>query len=246
MQKFITPLALALFLLTGCADALQRGMLDQAYVSTARPSIMIKANSMPLMTSGQATANLFWSGMMGGLTIDLWMAVYGEGGLAPLAIVAQAQTPENWHWDGILVRPFSVDQGEEVFNGTTYQVCTFTIDPANDPFGDLVTGVKPDGQPQLWMVRAFAARYNFDQDKIILEYREPLPYGVTDLSALPLGQANLLAEFAQRAREAFAVSDAPLHPEGVREDSIQGVQMKYMGQRFLGTASQDASVFTFD
>ncbi|MDE5832202.1 MAG: DUF4851 domain-containing protein, partial [Desulfovibrio sp.] len=172
MRKLISPLLLAILFVTGCADALQRGILDQAYVSTARPSITIKANGLPLMASGQASANLFWTGMMGGLAIDMWIAVYGEGGLAPMAIAAQAQTPEGWHWDGIMDRPFSVDQGTEVFNGVTYQACTFVINPATDPFGDLLTGVKPDGQPQLWMARAFAARYNFDQDKIILEYRE--------------------------------------------------------------------------
>ena len=246
MRKLITPLALAFLLLAGCADSLQRGVLDQAYISTARPSITVQANNLPLMTSGQAVANLFWTGMMGGLSIDMWMAVYGEGALAPMAIVAQAQTPENWHWDGIMDRPFSVDQGTEVFNGTTYQVCTFTINPATDPFGELVTGVKPDGQPQLWMVRAFAARYNFDQDKIIMEYREPLPDDVTDLSSLPLGQANLLAEFAQRARDAFTVSAGPVDPKGVVDGYIQGVQMKFMGERFLGTASQNATISSFD
>lgn len=241
MRKFLNLailLTLAL-LMVACADALQRGLLNQAYISTARPSITLQAKDMPLLTGGRGMAALEWSGMLGGLTIDVWLAVYGEGGLAPMAIVAQAQTPQGWYWDGIMRRPFSVDEGQETFNGVSYQACTFIIDPANDPFGGLMTGVKPDGTPQRWMVRAYAARYNFNDDKIILEYREPLPDGVESLTALPLGQGDLLISFAQRARDSFQVSNGPKNPQGVTDPFANDIRWQYMGQRFLGTASQN-------
>lgn len=239
-------LALLALVCSGCADALRRGMIDQTYISTARPSISITVNNMPLMASGQGTANLFWTGMMGGLNIDMWLAVYGTGGLAPLAITAQAETPQGWHWDGITPLPQSVDQGMVDFNGVTYQAYTYLVNPATDPFGDLVTGVKPDGQPQLWMARAFKARFNFNDDKIIMEYREPLPEGITDLSYLPLGYSQLLADFAQRAQAAFAVGNGPKNPANVTDGFIQGIQWKYMGQRFLGTASPDINFNNFN
>lgn len=236
---------LLLFFLTaglyGCADALQRGMLGNAYISTARPAIMLEAKNMPLMLAGRGSCNMAWTGMIGGLPISVWLAVYGEGGLAPLAIVAQAQTPDGWYWDGIMRQPFSVDEGTEVFNDVTYQACTFIVNPANDPFGELVTGVQADGRPQLWMVRAYAARFNFDDDKIILQYREPLPAGITSLSALPLGQANLLQEFAQRARDSFVVSNVPAHPSGITTGFANAVQWQYMDQSFLGTVSRNFS-----
>lgn len=238
-KKLLAPCALALLVAAfGCTGALQRGMLGNAYISTARPSISLQARDMPLMLAGQGICSLFWSGMLGGLNIDVWLAVYGAGGLSPMAIVAQAQTPQGWYWDGIMRRPFSVDESVETFNGVAYQACTFIINPAKDPFGQLVTGVKPDGQPQLWMVRAYAARYNFDADKIILEYREPLPDGVTSLTALPLGQGDLLASFAERARKAFIVGPAPQNPTGVKTAFANAVQWQYMGQGFLGTASK--------
>lgn len=247
IKKMFCLILLGVFALAGCEGALQRGMLGDAYVSTARPSITVAVKGMPVMTSGRGIANLFWSGMMGGLSIELWMAVYGSGGLAPLAIVAQAQTPQGWHWDGIMTRPFSVDQGEEVFDGVSYQACTFLIDnPAEDAFGELVTAVKPDGQPQKWMARAFAARYNFNDDKIIMEYREPLPEGVENLTALPLGYGGLLAEFAQRAREAFSVSAGPANPRGVRDNFLRGVRLQYLGEKFLGTASEDINFGNFE
>lgn len=240
MRKIMSLALLLSFPLTlgACADALQRGLMGQAYISTARPSITLEAKGMPLLTGGRGIASLEWSGMLGGLNIDVWLAVYGEGGLSPLAIAAQAQCPSGWYWDGIMARPFSVDQGEETFNGVSYQAWTYVVNPAEDPFGGLVTGVKPDGSPQLWMVRAFAARYNFNNDKIILQYREPLPDGVTSLSALPLGQGALLMEFNQRAREAFQVAAGPKNPSGVTDPYANNVAWQYMGQGFLGTASQ--------
>lgn len=243
--KLLAIIALFILTLAGCMGALQRGMMGETYISTARPAISLSVNNMPLMTAGRGMTNLFWSGMAGGLTIDVWLAVYGTGGLAPMAIVAQAQTPQGWYWDGIMRRPFSVDDSVEVFNGVSYQACTFIVDPANDPFGELVTGVQPDGQPQLWLTRAYAARYNFNDDKIILEYREPLPQGVTTLTALPLGQGNLLLEFAERARNAFVVGPAPANPQGVVQNYAQGIQWQFMGQNFLGTVSQNA-VFNRD
>lgn len=231
-------LLLAAIVLWGCGQGLQRGMLGTTYVSTARPAISVTAPNLPLMLAGSGTANLFWTGVLGGLPIDVWLAVYGTGGLAPLAIAAQAQTPQSWIWDSDMFKPFSVDHGNEVFNGADYQACTFIVNPQNDPFGALVTGARPDGAPQLWLVRAFQSRYNYNQDKIILQYREPLPDGVTSLTALPLGQDKLLPEFAQRARQAFAVGSAPAGDPKVRAQYANGIQWQYMGQNFLGTVSR--------
>lgn len=229
-------------LLAGClGGSLQRGMLGNAYVSTARPSITVEAKNMPLLTAGRGLCNMAWSGMAAGLPIEVWLAVYGQGGLSPLAIVAQAQTPEGWYWDGIMNPPFSVDVGTETFGGVSYQASTFIVNPARDPFGQLVTGVRADGQPQLWIVRAFAARYNFNDDKIIMEYREPLPDGVTELTNLPLGQADLLRGIAQRARETFSVGPGPVNPSGVVRGYANNVQWQYMDQKFLGSASQNVT-----
>lgn len=229
---------LAATALFGCAQALQRGMLGDAYISTARPAISLQAKGMPLLASGEGFCNMSWTGVLGGLPIQMWMAVYGSGGVAPLAIVAQAQVPNGWYWDSSLARPFSVDHGTAAFNGVTYEAFTYMVDK-RDPFGALVAGVQPDGQPQKWIARAFAARYNFNQDKIILEYREPLPEQITDLANLPLGSDSFLRDFARRAQAAFEVGPAPANPSGVKKSYIQGVQWQYMGQGFLGTVSKN-------
>lgn len=235
--KFVAVALLLSAAVYGCADALQRGMLGSTYVSTARPDISIKTN-LPLLTSCQGFCNLDWTGVLGGLSVEAWVAVYGQGGLSPMAIAAQAQVPSGWQWDADLRIPFSVDPGFEAFNGVTYEACTFLVDPARDPFGSLVTGVQPDGQPQLWMVRYFAARYNFNQDKIIMEYREPLPQGIVSLTALPYGQDDLLKSFAHRARQAFTVGTVPENITGVKRDFADNISWRYMDQKFLGTASK--------
>lgn len=232
------PWLLCLTLLIGCAGVLQRGMIGNNYISTARPSISITAKGMPLMLSGQGMCNLFWTGMMGGLDIDVWLAVYGEGGLAPMAIVAQAQVPQGWYWDADLRPPFTVQDSLEAFNGVTYQACTYVVNPARDPFGNLVTGVQPDGKPQLWLVRSFSSRFNFDNDKIILQYREPLPPDITDINAIPWGQSDLLPGFAERAHNIFEVAAGPTNPTGVKTGYASGIQWKYMTQQFLGQASK--------
>lgn len=229
---------ISIFVLNGCQYALQRGMMDNTYISTARPAIAISANNMPLMASGQGMASLNWSDMLGGLNIQMWMAIYGTGGLAPIAIAAQADVPQGWYWDGILLQPFSVDQGTENFGGVAYQSCTFIVNPQKSPFGGLITGVAADGQPQLWAARYMAARYNFNNSKIILQYMEPLPQGVDNLTNLPLGMGNFLQEFAQRARDAFIVQNNPPNPANVSNSYIQGINWTLMGANFLGTASK--------
>lgn len=240
-KRFVPALALCLLLAcaAGCSEALQRGILDNNYISTARPSITVAVNNMPLMDSGQGFCNMYWTGMLGGLPVEMWMAIYGEGGLAPMAITAQAQLPQGWIWDGITPRPFSVDESTAAFNGVTYTAWTYIVDPAKDPFGALATGVRPDGQPQMWIARAFAARYNFNQDKMIFEYREPLPAEITTLANLPLGYGDFLLQFAERAKNAFSVSDGPKNPAGVKKGYVQGIQWQYMGQGFLGTVSRN-------
>lgn len=225
--------------LCGCAQSLQRGMLDNAYISTSRPSISVKAKDLPLMASGEGICNMYDTGMLGGLTVQMWIAVYGTGGLAPMAITAQAQVPSNWYWNGMMSRPFSVDNGTAAFNGVTYEAWTYIVDPAKDPFGAYVSGIQPDGQPQLWVARAFAARFNFNVDKIILEYREPLPPAITSLTALPLGYGDFLLQFAERARNAFIVGPAPVDPAGVQRGYIRGMQWQFMGQGFLGSVTQN-------
>lgn len=235
----------AAFIISGCADIQQRGMLNQTYVSTTRPAISISVPDMPLLASGKGICNLEWTGMLGGLPVHLWLAIYGTGGLAPLAITAQAQIPEDWYFNSPTPPFGAVDESQEVFDGTTYYAWTYIVNPEQDAFGGLVTGTKSDGQPQLWLVRSYTARYNFNMDKIIMQYREPLPEGIVSLQNLPLGQGELLAQFSERARNVFKVGPAPKNPQNIETSYIQGIRFQYMGQEFLGSVTQEQRLNNF-
>ena len=232
-------------ILAGCVGALQRGILDNAYISTARPAISVSVPQMPLLLASQGLPNLDWTGVAGGLPLHLWTAVYGEGGLAPMAIVMQAQTPDGWYWNADFALPFSIEQTTAFFNGVTYYGYTHLVNPENDPFANLYTGVQANGEPQLWIARTYAARFNFNNDKIILEYREPLPAGMDSLSEIPYGHAEFLAGFTERAKSSFQVGNCPENVNGVSEQYGNVIRWQFMNQNVLGTVSKNLS-FNWD
>ena len=135
-------------------------------------------------------------------------------------------------------RPFSVDEGVEVFDGVGYQACTYIVDNGHDPFGALVADKTTTGQPVRWLARGFAARYNFNDDKIIMEYREPLPAGIESLSALPLGAADTLRAFEQRARETFSVGPVPPTFPNCARAMPRACNGSTWMKNFLGTVSK--------
>lgn len=237
-HAYLIGLVLLACSLTACGTSLQRGMLGDAYVSSARPTIMIQAKDLPLLTAGNGLADLTNTSAIAGLPIRVWLALYGEGLHGPLAVVAQAQVPHGWYWDSILRRPFSVNERIELLGGIGFQACTFIVDGPHDPFISQSWSESTEDRPKRWLVRAFAARCNFDEDKIILEYREPLPPYMDDLTSIPYGHDDVLLSFEQRAREAFVFSPLPDTLEGVRSSYPQGIQWRYMRERFLGTASK--------
>ena len=178
MKKFLLCWAvLCGALALGCVQAERRGVLDGAYISTARPAISVRAAQLPLLGNGRWHIQLADTDMVGGLPVRVWLAVYGAGApQGPLAIVAHAEVPQGWFWDGASRRPFSVDPGVELLGDVGFQASTAIVRGPRDPFAAFA-GADADksGQPAAWLVRQFAARANFDRDKIVLEYREPLP-----------------------------------------------------------------------
>jgi hypothetical protein len=143
LMKFLrvccTVIALSAFL--GCAAALQRGMSGSAYVSTAKPAISLQAAKLPLLLAGEGSATLLGGGMPAGAQVRVWLAVYGGvSAESPLAIAAHAEVQNGWYWDGIMRRPFSVNEGMELVGGWEFQACTYIVDGGRDPFGTLAAG----------------------------------------------------------------------------------------------------------
>jgi hypothetical protein len=192
------------------------------------------------MGNGRWHVQLPDTDMVGGLPVRVWLAVYGAA--APqgaLAIVAHAEVPQGWFWDGASRRSFSVDPGVELLGDMGFQASTAIVSAKRDPFTALA-GVKEetDGRPTAWLVRQFMARANFDRDKIVLEYREPLPAELAGKTTLEIPGTDLLRAFEQRARAAFVVGPAPADAQAAQAGSLPQVRWQYVDQNFLGTVSR--------
>ena len=78
MKKFLLCWAvLCGALALGCVQAERRGVLDGAYISTARPAISVRAAQLPLLGNGRWHIQLADTDMVGGLPVRVWLAVYG-------------------------------------------------------------------------------------------------------------------------------------------------------------------------
>ena len=239
MNKVLFCVTLCLVaLMAACTGAQQRGMQGNAYVSTARPGISMQAANLPLITGGEATVNLDGAGVLGGLPLDAWLAVYGKGDTqSPLVIVAMAEVPRGWYWDSDGQRPFSVDKGVEVFNNVGYAASTYIVDSKNDPFASLV-GLNNDSRSMRWLVRGFAARYNFNDTKIVMEYREPLPDNLAGQETLAESMTDQLKAFEQRADAAFTVAAVPQNITGITAGYAKNIRWQFLDHRFWGTVSK--------
>ena len=239
MNRVLLCVTLGLLaLMAGCTGALQRGMQNTAYVSTARPAISVKAVNMPLLTGGETSISLDGAGVIGGLPLQAWVAVYGKGDpQSPLAIVGLAEVPRGWYWDSDGQRPFSVDKGVEIFNNDGFAASTYIVDSKRDAFSALA-GLTDEAKPMRWLTRGFAARYNFNDTKVILEYREPLPENLAGQESLAESQTDQLRAFEQRASAAFAVASVSEHMTGITEGYAKNIRGQYLDHRFWGTASK--------
>ena len=245
MNMRMASILCLVIMLAGCVAGQQRGLVGDTYVSSSQPALALKARDLPLRGSTMGASRLTSSGAMGGLIVDSWITVYGKGdGVSPLAIVAHGEVPDGWYWDGIMRHPFSIDEGVETIGGVGFQACTYVTSekrdaflPLEDPEGARI--LAQDGQPpRRWLARMFANRFDFDSDKIVLEYREPLPEDITSITALPLGRADYIAAFEQRAREAFVVETSGIPAAGIMQQrGIGALQWRYMDETFWGTVS---------
>lgn len=245
MNRRMAIILCLVIMLAGCVAGQQRGLVGDAYVSSSQPAFSVKARDLPLLGSAAGVSRLTGSGVIGGLLVDSWVTAYGKGdGASPLAIVAHGEVPLGWYWDGIMRHPFSINEGVETLGGVSFQACTYVASeqrdaflPVQDPEGAriLAQGGTP---PRRWLVRMFAGRFDFNEDKIVLEYREPLPGDITSLTALPLGRADHVKAFEQRAREAFMVETATVPSTGiVKTQNLDALQWRYMNEAFWGTVS---------
>lgn len=237
------PLVLVLLFafLTACqAGGMQRGLSQKSYLSTTRPAIQLEAKNLPLIGSERRTVKLPNAGFLGGLPLDAWITVYGSQDSA-MAIVAHVDLPPGWFWDANMEHPFAVDTTWLPVGDFSFFAQTFMEIPGKNPFVDQ----SQNEAKKAWLVRSYSARVANDRSKLILEYREPAPEGVTTVQAFPYGQADLLKDFAKRADQTFSAQRPHILPASLAFQAIPHLHTQYISEHFLGTASPIDALSTF-
>lgn len=238
MKKLLSAAFALTLLLGGCQAGFQQRGLDAqgAYVSTSRPAIQVAVPGLPWKAGGFSSGRLYDANMAGGLVLDVRSHVYAAGPQGPEASVTHAELPAGWIWTTVHPRPGAVNEGMEVFGGKGWTAFTYLVPRRTDPFAG--TAGEPvdageDGAPCYWLARYCALVCNYRLTKIILEYREPAPEGMTGLSPLPFGQEGFVKGFEERARKAFQVM-APAPAAPVQQGGMGGIRWQFMDDRFLG------------
>ena len=224
---FVCVLSLSL---CACVAGQQRGMAGASYVSTSKPVFsMGVADSLPLIAGGRGTARL--NEEPAGPQVDTWVALYGDFQQGPVAVIAHAQLPNDaWYWNNEMPGSQCIDCGTEVIGDKAYDAWTHIVDDKRNP----LAAEDADGR---WLVRTMTRRDNFDNNKIILEYRERLPEGIQSLTNLPVGGAEMTLAFAERARKAF-VPGTVTRGGNIVSGPVEQVRWRYMDGNFLGSASR--------
>lgn len=228
-------LALAALLLSGCLAAQQRGLSGSAYLSSSRPAVAVQAKGLPVLTAGRGTAMLTSTSLTGALNVPVHTVVYGSGPSEPMAVIVHAELPDPYFiWSTILPRVGATHEGQEFIAGVDCSAFTYLVPVASDPFAGMVGDTTDRHEPAHWLARYMAFRTDFNFGKIIMEYREPAPEGLTTLSHVPYGMEKALADFEQRAREAFLMYRPETLTAPVQDGYPRGVRWQYMSDLFLG------------
>ncbi len=214
----------------GCTCALQRGVSSDgsSYISTSRPAIEVSVANLPLITHGRGTGTLKDPGIMGGLNADTWISVYGSGAKGPVAVIAHSELTD-WIWTTVWPRPGAMDVRQEIIDGIPFAASTFVQLVRNDPFagtaGEDISDEAQAARPHYWLVRYMAAVLGHRDEKVVLEYRIPVPEGgLTE---------TVLAQIREEALAAFRIK-APDKSREIRNGYAEGIRWRFVDDAFLG------------
>ena len=211
----------------------QRGVSGRAYISSTRPAIRVEAGDMPVIIFGKGTARIDRPTQK---SIDVQACIWGSDDKSPMALLLHAELPgTGLHWADIKARPGAIQKDVEHFNDKEWQSYTYLVPGRTDPFAGLVGDpVLGSDKQSYWLARFFSRRYNGNETRIILEYREPAPAGMKYLSGLSEEQETYLLKFRDRARSVFVITvpEKPL-PE-ITRGFAKGIRWQYVDADILG------------
>ena len=231
--------------LGGCASTgQQRGLYNNAYVSTSNPAVSISVNGIPWKTGGRSHGYLRNASMVGGPSPDVYTQVFGTDARSPMATITHAVVNDRWYWNDVTLRVGAIDEENVVIGGAGFRAFTYLVPRNNDPFGGVV-GDPTDNGPAYWIARYFARVVDFRLGKIILEYREPAPQGMVSLSGNPIGQSGFVSQFEKRAEKAFSLG-TPGSVGQITNSRPADIRWAFMRDEFLGDCTENQPDFNDD
>ena len=231
--------------LGGCASTgQQRGLYNNAYVSTSNPAVSISVNGIPWKTGGRSHGYLRNARMVGGPSPDVYTQVFGTDARSPMATITHAVVNDRWYWNDVTPRVGAIDEENVVIGGAGFRAFTYLVPRNNDPFGGVV-GDPTDNGPAYWIARYFARVVDFRLGKIILEYREPAPQGMVSLSGNPVGQSGFVSQFEKRAEKAFSLG-TPGSVGQITNSRPADIRWAFMRDEFLGDCTENQPDFNDD
>ena len=231
MKKSMLLSVLVCFL---CAcTPLYRGFEGGTMLSPSRPQVAISVPDLPVLAEGQISPYVYTD--RGFQFPETFLGVYGTKADAPLVITAMSFVPsERWEWDTAdFSTPLAQKTDGALFGGQAFAGnIRFVHEAQEDPFAPLVA--TPEQVTRLhWLAQRFVLRTYFNQCKIILEYREPIPASLAGNETVPLYSPEVQA-FIERARQAFQVSFDTKVQLSAQAPYLKSLNARYLGS-FLGT-----------
>lgn len=212
LRHALVLLAAGLFstglLLSGCTASQQRGVTDNAYLSSTRPALKASVNGMTVAAYRAGSGRLANVSILGGMKVDTWAAYFVDTQKGTAAAIVQAELPDAWQWTTVYPPAQALDVRTRMVEGRTWTSWTSPVVASKDPFMGLAGESLGGNETVFWMQRTMACIHAETQSKIILLYREPLSKELRDMNLFPDMDAKDLLAFRERAQAAF-VLEAP-------------------------------------
>lgn len=231
MKSFVLLLTVWAALLLGACQPSQSGSVkDSLFIPNDVAAL--SAAELPLRTAGSAAPRLTSAEMLGGLPLHMWLAVYAAPNAQSLAIVAYSALPENWHWAGNGMPPFTVNEGTALVAGQPFRAGTYIQNGERDAFAPLAAANAAEVR---WLVRRFVRFNSHDKEKLTLEYRERISAQGNSAAVFDTQSLSAVNAFEQRAVLAFAAEAVP-SAAFTTQSTLEGLALRYLDDRFLGEA----------
>lgn len=237
----VLQLAWCIIVIACCAcTPLRRGFEKEALVSPAQPPLTMRAD-LPLLAAGRIAPFVYTDNSL--QSPETLVGVYGTNAFSPMAVTILSEVPNRaWEWD---ILSYSMADGPITstvnFGGMTFEGSLHIVNGAKDAFSPLFMD-KEEWGSLWWLAQRYACRVFFNQIKIILEYREPLPKSLQGMKEVPVYNTEVRA-FQARAEKIFSVQPSYAGPDIPAVPFIRSLNGKALGA-FLGSLSlRDPLIF---